>query len=334
MDQTLQDYLQQTILPEFGIQNIQSIEPIPLSLINRSFVVHAQDSTYILQRMAKIFGKETIIDANRVVTHLRSEGIPTITLVPSSQEVPFFIDAQEYLWQLMVAIPGETYHVVPSADIARRAGETLGQFLAGMKNFDAGELTSSFKMHQTADILDEWRAVEAQARALVHDSQWELLQTIAPELEKNLLPKNLPTRVVHGDPKISNILFATDDTETCMIDFDTTMVHTPLVDIGDALRSWCGGQEDDPNNTFHLEHYTAALEGILESIQLSEEEQKLIPQAVKMITLELAARFATDIVNDNYFGWDDTRYTSRRDHNIARAIGMIALYRDMSTKIS
>ncbi len=334
MDQELLEYLEQTILPEFDIREIESIEPIPLSLVNRTFFVRAAEGNYILQRMAQVFGAGTLEDAALVTHHLENNKIPTSTLLQSSQGTPYFADDSGYLWKLMITIPGETYHVVPSADIAHKAGETLGQFLAGMADFDASQLHSPLKLHQTKHILDGWRALEPRAQQLTTPDQWLLLQTIAPELAANLLPENLPTRVVHGDPKISNILFATDQAETCMIDLDTTIVHTPLVDIGDALRSWCGGAEDDPNNTFNLDYYTPALEGILESIDLTEQEQHLIPQAVKMITLELAARFATDIVNDNYFGWDDTRYTSRRDHNIARAIGMIALYRDIEQKIS
>ena len=333
MDNELQDYLTQVILPEFDIQEIESIEPIPLSLVNRTFFVRSSGGNYILQRMAQVFGAGTLEDAALVTQHLEKKHIPTITLLQSSQGAPYFADDSGYLWKLMIVIPGETYHVVPSAEIARSAGKTLGQFLAGMEDFDSTKLNSPLKLHQTKNILDDWRALEAKAHELVTIEQWSLLKTIAPELEKNLLPENLPTRVVHGDPKISNILFATETTQTCMIDLDTTMVHTPLVDIGDALRSWCGGQEDDPNNTFNLDYYTPALEGILESIDLTQQEQELIPQATKMITLELAARFASDIVNDNYFGWDDTKYASRRDHNIARSIGMITLYRDMTRKL-
>ena len=179
MGQTLRSYLEQTILPEFGIQDTTSIEPIPLSLINRTFFVHAEHGSYVLQRMAQIFGTETLEDMQLVTQHLQNKKIPTINLLTSSQGTAYFKDEKNYLWKLMVAIPGETYHVVPSTTIARQAGETLGQFLAGMEDFDANTLHSPLKLHQTKHILDDWRALETQAQQLVTPEQWALLQTIS-----------------------------------------------------------------------------------------------------------------------------------------------------------
>jgi hypothetical protein len=41
--------------------------------------------------------------------------------------------------------------------------------------------------------------------------------------------------------------------------------------------------------------------------------------------IELAARFAVDAFDGSYFGWDPSRFPSRRAHNLVRARGQLAL---------
>ena len=50
-------------------------------------------------------------------------------------------------------------------------------------------------------------------------------------------------------------------------------------------------------------------------------------QAQGFITVpaELAARFCADAYEDSYFGWDASRYPSRRAHNLARARSQLRL---------
>lgn len=120
-----------------------------------------------------------------------------------------------------------------------------------------------------------------------------------------------------------------------MIDFDTLQSLSPLYELGDAVRSWCGGDEDDPQNTFNKGIYEALIKGYRETSGklLSEQEFKRIPQASHLVMLGLATRFLIDYVEDNYFGWDEQRYQSRKEHNLARCLGQIALYKDSLHKI-
>ena len=66
----------------------------------------------------------------------------------------------------------------------------------------------------------------AKYRASISDEIDEILVTL-PSL---LLPADLPQRVVHGDPKISNVLYR-GNRAVGMIDLDTCS-YTLLVDLG------------------------------------------------------------------------------------------------------
>ena len=120
-----------------------------------------------------------------------------------------------------------------------------------------------------------------------------------------------------------------------VIDLDTCNHLTVLADLGDAFRSWCGGKEDDPNNAFNVELFMAGWDGYKEGAGdfITQQEKDLVGQAIGCITLELAARFLKDVFDDSYFGFDESRYASRRGHNLARARGQIALFKDLQSKL-
>ena len=48
---------------------------------------------------------------------------------------------------------------------------------------------------------------------------------------------------------------------------------------------------------------------------------------LETVCVELAARFCVDAFDDAYFGWDPSRFPSRRAHNLVRARGQLALGR-------
>lgn len=320
------------ILSLYPIEDVMSIEPIPLSLINQNFFVSTSGGNYILQRLAKIFTTETVEDMAKVTAHLARKKIPTLTLIPTKKNVWWHEDAEGFLWKLMIAIPGDTFHVVPSPAHAYEAGRLLGTFQEGLRDFHHEELHSPLRLHETRRIFADYDAVMDKLLAREQSAERREAYTyIHIDLPRCFLPDDLPRSVVHGDPKISNIIFQ-NHTGICMIDLDTTMLHTPLVDIGDALRSWCGKEEDDPHNTFSLDMFQEAIRGYLGVMPLNRREKEYIFLAVRMITLELAARFATDVVNDAYFGYDASRYPTRIAHNSVRAYSMAQLARDIAKK--
>ena len=168
----------------------------------------------------------------------------------------------------------------------------------------------------------------AQHRASVSDEIDEVLETL-PRL---LLPADLPQRVVHGDPKISNVLYRGREA-VGMIDLDTCNRHTVLVDLGDAVRSWCRDGSEDEEQRFMVERFEAMIRGYAaEGPGLDSAELTHLGGAGRLITLELASRFARDVMQDEYFAYDAARYPSRRAHNQARTRAMLFLAKDMQTQ--
>ena len=152
---------------------------------------------------------------------------------------------------------------------------------------------------------------------------------------------DLPRRITHGDLKLSNVLFADAGDGTpaappralCLIDLDTLGRQTMAYELGDALRSWCNPTgEDVAEPAIDRALFDAALRGYAAGSGrevLDDAEAAALVPGLATVCVELAARFCVDAVEDRYFGWDATRFASRREHNLVRARGQLALARSV-----
>ena len=98
---------------------------------------------------------------------------------------------------------------------------------------------------------------------------------------------------------------------------------------GDAWRSWCnGGGEDDDEASFDLEVFEASVRGFVHGYGggLTASEQASLVHATERIALELAARYATDMLEESYFAWDRARFPRAGAHHRVRAHAQLALF--------
>jgi Ser/Thr protein kinase RdoA (MazF antagonist) len=207
--------------------------------------------------------------------------------------------------------------------MAREAGRLVGLLHKHLAAFNYIPQGSIPHFHDTNFVLTELQNVHAQLPDEVCSIADDILTTLP-----SLIVANEPQQLVHGDLKISNLIFDDLGYAVGIIDFDTILRHARAIDLGDAFRSWCNRTaEDDPDATFEVAFFEAAASGYTEGIGMSSgpQERARHLRATKQITLELAARFLIDVVHDAYFGFDAARYPHRRAHNVARARGQYHL---------
>src|SRR5439155_24115766 len=94
-------------------------------------------------------------------------------------------------------------------------------------------------------------------RAGVHDTAAHLVRLAtygSDELAREILDAakalpplgDQPRRNVHGDLKISNVMFQHDPLRaTSLVDLDTLGLGTLAFELGDAMRSWCNPHGED-----------------------------------------------------------------------------------------
>jgi len=118
-----------------------------------------------------------------------------------------------------------------------------------------------------------------------------------------------------------------------LLDLDTMGRMSVAYELGDAWRSWCNPLGEDVEETrFDLEVFAAAARGYAGEARglLAREEVGALVTGVETVCVELAARFCVDAFEDRYFGWDPSRFPSRREHNRVRAAGQLNLARGVA----
>src|SRR5215510_8223922 len=193
--------------------------------------------------------------------------------------------------------------------MAREAGRLVGLLHKHLAAFDYIPQGSIPHFHDTDFVLTELQNVYPQLPDEVRGIADDISATLP-----SLIVTDEPQQLVHGDLKISNLIFDALGHAVGIIDFDTILRHAHAIDLGDAFRSWCNRTaEDDPDATFDMAFFEAAASGYAQGFGMSSgpQERARHLRATKQITLELAARFLIDMVHDAYFGFDPARYPHR-----------------------
>ena len=145
------------------------------------------------------------------------------------------------------------------------------------------------------------------------------------EVEKN--ESGYPTRIMHHDCKISNILFDNSTRAViCPVDLDTVMPGKYFSDIGDMIRTMACTEEEN-SRAWELidvkkDYYTAIINGYLEGMRdnLTAAEQKHIHRPGLLLTYMQCIRFATDFLNNDIY-----YKTSYPEQNLNRALNQLIL---------
>jgi Ser/Thr protein kinase RdoA (MazF antagonist) len=227
---------------------------------------------------------------------------------------------------------------VPDPAWAEAGGALVGRFHRAVADLSHAYHFTRAGVHDTAAHLAKLRArVDPASRAQnasLHigggtgDVEAEELGREILAVPLPALPEQ-PRRHVHGDLKISNLLFRRDPLRAvALVDLDTLALGSMAFELGDALRSWCNPHGEDAGHVhFELPIFAAAIAGFRAEADalVTRDERIAIVTGLETVCLELAARFCVDAFEDRYFGWDASRFPSRRAHNLVRARGQLAL---------
>lgn len=319
------------VLEAYGLEGAE-LAPITVGLINTTFRVSvAGQPRLVLQRLHPIFAAEVNEDIDAITRWLAGRGMTTPRLVRTGAGAAA-VEHDGAVWRALTFVDGRTITEAKTPALTHAAGVLVGKLHAALEGLE-------HRFHFTrAGVHDTPRHLAALEQALIDHAAHPEIGQARPIAEAILehartlspLPATT-TRVVHGDLKITNLLFHHDrDEGLAVVDLDTFAHGTLPVELGDALRSWCNPAGESADGSMDVELFAAALAGYRAGGGPSTaEERAAIPLGVETIALELASRFARDALEDRYFGWDPRRFPDRRSHCRARAMSQLSLARSI-----
>jgi Ser/Thr protein kinase RdoA (MazF antagonist) len=304
-------------------------------LINQSWRVVTSGREYVVQRVHEDFAAGIHANIQAISRHLESRGVVVARLLETDEGTLFSDRGVGGRWRVMEKLPGVSFGKCRSSAQAQSAGALVASFHRGLMDW-SGELAPiGFPFHDLSRHLSDLRqALEDRAHHPLHSEVQKLAENLFA-IEQAWPPHPaLPLRVLHGDLKFSNLLFAgheppEGDRAHALIDLDTISRLPLYYDMGDAWRSWCNVGGEGPGDVrLDLEIFRASAEGYLSGLgmEISPDERASLADAVERVSLELCSRFAADALNESHFAWDRASFASAAEHNLYRARGQLALH--------
>jgi Ser/Thr protein kinase RdoA (MazF antagonist) len=303
-------------------------------LINQTYLVEEAGRKFVLQKVNPIFAPSVHQNIEAVTAHLQQQGMATPRLIRNVQDGLCVDLGAEGVWRVLTHMDGVSHDVIGSPAQAHAAGGLVGRFHRALDDFHYPFVTQRVGVHDTPAHLQRLRT------ALGEHSQHRLFREVEPLATAILvaaaqlpaLPQ-MPDRTGHGDLKFNNMLFsnaaAATDEPLCLIDLDTLGAVSLAFELGDAWRSWCNRSgENNPSADFDFGIFEASLTGYCAGLGRppTQDERRALLLGLDWVSLELAARFAADALNESYFGWDAAHFPGRGEHNLVRARGQFSLH--------
>jgi hypothetical protein len=238
-------------------------------------------------------------------------------IIPARSGADYFRDEDGAVWRTQTFIADtQTFDAIKSESQAEEAGRGLGFFHGLIHDLPVHLLHDTLPgFHVTPGYLAAYEVLAASpprpdlsTEALFCHQFIAERKEAAGVLEAARLRGELHPCPIHGDPKLANILFASDTGQAIsLIDLDTVKPGLLHYDIGDCLRSCCNAAGEDvalAEVSFNLAYCGAILRGYLPQVAsfFSTADYRYIYDAVRLIAFELGLRFFSDhLAGDVYF---------------------------------
>lgn len=325
-------------------QSIVNIAPLGNGLINDSYKVQTDTTSFVLQRInQQVFKNPEHIQANlqQLQQHLKIQNpvAPTLQLpglIKTRSNETGFRDAEGHFWRALDFISNsESRETLGNSEEAAQVGWALGHFHTLYHQLNTEQLFDTLPgFHVTPSYWKIYRETVSSSIQEQQDSELDFCQHFIQQhehridcLESAVGNGLLKTRVIHGDPKLNNFLFARETNKIIsLIDLDTVKPGLIHYDIGDCLRSSCHIPD---SNTFNLETASIILRHYLLAARqfMSDADFEFLFDAIWLIPFELGLRFLTDYLQGSWYF-----KTSDPKQNLYRAQAQFALCRDIDRK--
>jgi Ser/Thr protein kinase RdoA (MazF antagonist) len=333
-----------TIAAQFAHKgNVISVEALGNGNINDTFLVqlaHAEEAKFVLQRInTQVFQQpEWVMQNMRILTdHVhdrlqttppdRRWEMPRVIATKAGQDHWYAADGS--FWRALSFIAGaRSVETLQTVAQAREVGYALGMFHSLVSDLAPTKLADTLVgFHITPRYLQHYHTLTPTngpdsaerkfCRQFIADrAAW------VPVLETAKAQGKLPLRLMHGDPKVNNVMFdGATQKAVSIVDLDTVKPGLVHYDIGDCLRSGSNPAGEETQHWETVQFDRDRCQGILQGYFsvakcfFTDHDYDFLFDAIRLIAFELGLRFFTDyLAGDVYF---KVKYP---EHNLVRAL--------------
>jgi len=320
-----------SIINQYDIGTDVNIKTYGTGIVNETWLIKSNKDRYILQKANPYYHHSLLQDIEVVTNHLVTKGIKTPKLVKTSSGELGIIEDNTF-WRLLTFIKGDTFDKIIDMQMVERAANFVGTYHQALNDLDYQLKSLTPNFHNTAEIVNNLKNTASKFEETKKFQELEPLYKKVLKIYSKLsktAPK-LPLHITHGDLKISNIIFDSDTHDPiCLIDLDTMLHRTIIMDIGDAAMNWCKLD----NNKFDIKRLQIMMKNYFSQANfLTTEEIKAIPIGIKLIILGLAVRNITDAFEETYFTLDKAKYKNLYEQNKSKTLDRLNLLDDFEQK--
>ena len=278
-----------------------------------------------------------LADNNSVIAaHLRERAYPKDILEPVRTPMGVtVVQAPDGPWRAFPFL-SQTYvrHQAADEKEVRKAAAAIGEWHSFLRDLSPDRIQAAIpRFFDVSRRWDQWLQAKANGlpgrlrEAATEITRLESGYHLVEKYETLKRENNFPLRILHGDPKLSNLLFDEKSEEVrAIIDWDTVQPGWIVFDFGDMVRSYtntCAEDEADTSKvSIHQSFLDALHEGFLSQTEgfLTPAERQHLALGAQWVIWVQALRFLADyLVGDKYYP------AGFAEHNLVRARGQLAL---------
>jgi len=283
---------------------ILSVNPLGSGNINDTFLVKVQGESFILQRIQKRMDTEKLEYNFGLYSKILSDsGLMYPKWMKTKKGGYFYIDENEDRWRMYPYLDADILSIPLKSYELYECGRGLARLHFLLNPLGETPKTVYPMLHDLKSYYNHYGSLLAGGEYQKENRDRKIEETI--ELRIGEFIDDIPVRnaVVHGDPKLGNILFK-EGKVVGFIDFDTVMQGSLLEDIADCIRSCCviGGRLEVKAAEMIIKGYLAASKelGLKDTDQvgvLKTTGIEGIGRVFDRISFELALRYYTDALS-------------------------------------
>ena len=264
--------------------------------INESFLIETGEERYVLQRLQRIMD-QTKLEYNynlySAVCERRGWAYPV--WLKNCDGSYFYTDYDGGTWRAYAYINADIPEPPLSNETLYACGRGLAEMHAILRELPEQPKAVYPHLHDLKRYYDNYLRLLSGGELCRENRDPDLEKIIGEKINEMLSVQPSASSIIHGDPKLQNILFR-DGTVIGFLDMDTVMMGSLAEDVADCVRSCCVS-----DGRFSASAAKRLLEGYQSSAsQDTVEDVKLkLPEVFNKINFELGLRYYTDAISQN-----------------------------------